>query len=86
MTRKAYLCYNVSVYGEVLKWLKRAVLKTASVRKGSVGSNPTLSAIILPRKSSCAMGFAQLLFLCLLCVWVLPCVYGYFQEKTWVMV
>ena len=62
MTRKAYLCYNVSVYGEVLKWLKRAVLKTASVRKGSVGSNPTLSAIFLQRKSSCAMGFAQLLF------------------------
>ena len=33
-------------YGEVLKWSKRAVLKTASVIKSSVGSNPTLSAII----------------------------------------
>ena len=38
------MCYNSTV-GEVSEWLMVAVLKTA-VPKGTVGSNPTLSAIL----------------------------------------
>ncbi len=46
----------VDRYGEVVEWFKAAVLKTVEVR-ASVGSNPTLSAIIIlqehPRGARC---------------------------------
>ena len=34
--------------GEVLEWLIRPVSKTGKPQKGFVGSNPTLSAIMVP--------------------------------------
>ena len=37
-------CAENSMHGEVAEWLKAAVLKTVVPDKGTVGSNPTLSA------------------------------------------
>ena len=38
-------------HGEMAEWLKAAVLKTAELLVGSVGSNPTLSAICFHREN-----------------------------------
>ena len=41
--RQAGSIPHLSLYGGVLKWLKRLVLKTRRRVKACVGSNPTLS-------------------------------------------